>query len=272
MNQNLSMMDALLSTSFTFTGEKDKRGGSTAVWGSMSQSAFQGQQDVLSIDGVVNTGLIGVDYGRETWLAGVVISKSDANGGYTDQANTTNSLYSSLTAATLYGSSKPFARMEIWGATGYGQGELTLTPAKDVASQAKIEWTMAATGLKSELTSTGMGQGPTISLVSDAMWTRTASHDAHTGSLLAAQADVSRLRVGIQGSWATAFSDGNSISPVVEIGLRHDAGDAETGLGIDLGGSFGWTVPALGLSLELVVEHLLRMRTTNSKIGESQQV
>ena len=39
--------------------------------------------------------------------------------------------------------------------------------------------------------------------------------------------------------------------PTLEVGVRHDGGDAETGFGLDVGGGLAWSHPASGLSGEL---------------------
>ena len=41
------------------------------------------------------------------------------------------------------------------------------------------------------------------------------------------------------------------LTPSLEVGVRHDGGDAETGFGLDLGGGLALSVPERGLSAEL---------------------
>ena len=48
-----------------------------------------------------------------------------------------------------------------------------------------------------------------------------------------------------------------SLKPLVEVGLRHDGGDAETGAGMDIGGGVTVSSPAAGLSVDLRVRMLL---------------
>ena len=50
---------------------------------------------------------------------------------------------------------------------------------------------------------------------------------------------------------------GASLTPKLELGARHDAGDAETGFGVEVGGGLAWTDPALGLSLDVSGRTLL---------------
>ena len=63
------------------------------------------------------------------------------------------------------------------------------------------------------------------------------------GSLAAAKADVTRLRIGFEGAWHGIGTGGGSIVPALELGVRYDGGDAETGLGVDIGAGFIWTDP-----------------------------
>ena len=113
---------------------------------------------------------------------------------------------------------------------------------------------MAAAGLRGQLLApasdeTGRTSGPSLALVSDALWVRTSSEK--TRGLGASESDASRLRLGLEGSWGLALADGGAITPNLELGARHDGGDAETGFGVELGGGLAWRDPGLGLTLDL---------------------
>ena len=47
------------------------------------------------------------------------------------------------------------------------------------------------------------------------------------------------------------------MTPAVELGVRHDWGDAETGFGLELGGRVQYADPTLGLTIEAAVRGLL---------------
>ena len=81
------------------------------------------------------------------------------------------------------------------------------------------------------------------------MWTRTSSEK--TRDLLASEPDATRLRLGLEGSYRMALEGGGHLTPKLEVGARHDGGDAETGFGVELGGGIAWTDPVLGLSLDV---------------------
>ena len=66
-----------------------------------------------------------------------------------------------------------------------------------------------------------------------------------------ADADVWLLRTGIEGSRPVALGEGGAtLTPTFELGLRLDGGDAETGMGADLGGGLAFSDPANGLVFE----------------------
>ena len=71
------------------------------------------------------------------------------------------------------------------------------------------------------------------------------------GNLAPARATVSRLRLGLEGSRPILFDGGFTLTPSLEIGVRHDGGDAETGFGLDLGGGLALSDPKRGLQAEL---------------------
>ena len=136
---------------------------------------------------------------------------------------------------------------EIWGAGGYGAGELALAPEGATLMKAAINWRMASAGLRSDLFT--FGGGTTQAVVSDALWATTGSDRVR--GLVATDAGVSRLRLGLEGSRRFALPGGGCLTPKVEIGARHDGGDAETGFGVEVGGGVALTAPRLGLKLDL---------------------
>ena len=92
-------------------------------------------------------------------------------------------------------------------------------------------------------------------MTSDALWTRTSSEK--TDQLAASDSDVTRLRVGLEGGYHVALEDGGSLAPKLELGARHDGGDAETGFGVEVGGGVEWTAPGMGLILDVSGRTLL---------------
>ena len=87
----------------------------------------------------------------------------------------------------------------------------------------------------------------------DAMIVRTST-DAVSGAggnLAAAKAEATRLRLALEAARPLRLSDGAVLTPSLEVGARHDGGDAETGAGLDLGGGLAFAVPGHGMRAEL---------------------
>jgi len=252
--------EALLGSRFTLSGEGS--GGSLAFWGRASQSGFDGQEagdgGLVRLDGEVTTGMLGADYGRGAWLVGLALTHSVGDGGYRDDAAaqdgpTAGRLEASLTAVLPYAAWRAAERFMLWGVVGYGAGRMTLRPDGLPAMESDLDWQLAAPGLRSELYTAP--SGARLALFSDALWVQTGS--ARTGELSASGSEVTRLRLGLEGSWAVRLSGGGVLSPRLETGVRHDGGDAETGFGWEVGGALAWRDARLGLSLEVEGRALL---------------
>ena len=290
-SHTMTAREALLGSSFSLTGATDGSGGSMAFWGRGSQARFDGREGTFSLDGETTTAMLGADYARGEWLIGLALAQSTGEGEYRDTevaprpASQTcpegmdaatralcngavregdGEVEASLTAAIPYASLQASERLKLWGAAGIGSGEVTLKTAMDGSYSSDTTWRMAAAGLRGDLLAPlAEGSGPALALTSDALWARTASEKTH--DLAASASDATRLRLGLEGSYRFALDGGGtpgtgsgaSLTPKLELGMRHDGGDAETGFGIELGGGLAWSDPRLGLSLDLSGRTLL---------------
>ena len=210
---------------------------------------------------------LGADWRSGTWLLGAMVKHSIGEGSYSGDG--AGEVESTLTGIYPYAAVDVSARLRAWAAAGLGEGTLTLTPtnpetgADDPALETDMSLGLAALGAKGALVEPAGGSGLRLDLETDAFWVRTASEKA--SGLVAAQADVTRLRLGLDGGYVFALpgsgsgagDGGGTLEPTFELGLRHDGGDAETGWGIDFGGGLRWADPALGLSAEVAGRGLL---------------
>ena len=122
---------------------------------------------------------------------------------------------------------------------------------------------MGAAGMRGEVLTPPPESGLGWRLKGDARLTRTASEatkDAKGGNLAAASADVWLVRTGIEGS--RRFAPGGAaaglvLTPSFELGVRLDGGDAETGLGVDLGGGLAFAGAEAGIALDLKARGLV---------------
>ena len=251
--QALSGRDLLTSTAFTLTGGGPENGFG-ALWGRGVVSHFSGEDGALSLDGEVATGMLGADWVSGRWLAGLTLAMSRGTGGYR-VGESSGDIESTLTGLYPWVGYHLTERLSVWTAAGYGAGVLTLTAPEQEATSTDLSLTLVAAGARSELFELPRLGGIVLALETDTRLTRTAT--GATTALDATDATVWQVRLGLEGSRHVALEGGGALRPSVEVGLRHDGGDAETGSGIELGAGLGFSRPASGLSLDLAVRGLL---------------
>ncbi len=250
--------EMLLGSSFTLTTqEAEGTGGSFAFWGRASANRFDGATNdgatAIGLDGEVLTGLVGADYARGDWLFGLALTHSLSEGGYTSEGASGGKVDASLTAALPYASIQANPRLKLWGAGGYGIGEVTLKTG-GASYRADTDWTMAAAGVRGDLLDAA-GNRPAVAVIGDGLWMRSTSDEI--AALSTADTFVTRLRLGVEASYDFNFDGMGDLTPRVEAGARHDGGDAETGAGMDLGVGINWKAPVFGLSLDVAGRMLI---------------
>ena len=255
IGQDMTVRQLLLGSAFHLVSNEEE---STpyprlTAWGRVATSSFDGGADRLSLDGTVTTATLGVDGAWRRWLTGVALAYSEGKGSFGQAGAAGGNVDSTLTSLHPYVGYTLSDRVRLWGMGGFGRGVLTLTAAGDAAMETDIALAMAAIGSRSVLATAA--NGLTVALETDAFWVHTTS-DA-TAGLLAADADVTRLQLSLESSYAAVLENGSILTPSFELGLRHDGGDAETGLGVEVGGGLIWSVPARGLSVELEAHSLV---------------
>ena len=264
--------DLLTGSSFALTAETDGKD-LVSLWGRAAVTRFDGREGDLMLDGEVVTGMLGADWTRGRWTAGLIVSHSVGEGGYSDGSGTGSAsgtgpgsasgtggkVEATLTGLFPWARHALSERLEAWGAAGYGAGELTVTPkapgtgGDGPAIHADLDLRMAAVGLRGTILDGG-ADGLTLIGKTDAMAVQTASgrgRGTDGGNLEPARATVTRLRFGVEASRPVGLGGGAALTPSLEIGVRHDGGDAETGFGLDLGGGLALSDPKRGLQAEL---------------------
>ena len=250
---------ALLSgTSIALTAGTTESGFG-ALWGRGALTRFDGREGNLTLDGEVASAMLGADFTRGRGTAGLVVAHSLGEGGYRSP-NGGGAVESTLTGLYPWGRYAASERLSLWGVAGYGAGTLTLTPEGQAPIETDMALTMAALGGRGVVAEAPAEGGLEFTVTSDALVVRTTSEAArgNGGSLAASEVDVTRLRLGLEGTWrGLGTAGGGTFVPTLEIGARHDGGDAETGFGADIGGRLVWSDPSLGIRAELAARGLL---------------
>ena len=251
-SRTLSGREVLTGSTFAFTGGTAERG-FAAFWGRGAVTRFDGREGELTLDGEVASAMVGADFSRDAVIAGLMLSHSQGEGGYRSP-NGSGEVSSTLTALFPYARYALSKRVSVWGMAGYGEGTLTLTPEGQAPMRPDMDLAMGALGVRGVLLDGGT-EGPTLAAKSDAFAVRTST-DAVTG-LAASEADVTRVRLALEGSQPFNLGGDAVLTPSLELGVRHDGGDAETGFGADIGAGLILAAPSRGLTAEFRARGLL---------------
>ncbi len=249
--------ELLLGSSFHLATGDERAGPALAAWGRVAQAGFDGEHGDdtgrTSVDGGVVTGVLGADAEWNRGLAGVAVSLSEGDGSFDSpgaDVGKSGDIESTMTVVSPYARFRVTERVTAWGLAGWGTGGMTIRFDDGSMAPVRTDLSMqlGALGARGELLRQDDAGGMDLALKADAFLVRTESEQA--ANSVETQADASRLRLVLEGGRAFALGGGATVRPALELGVRHDAGDAETGAGIELGGGLAFTDPASGLSIE----------------------
>ena len=250
-----ALYDLLLGGSFRLSAGDDRDGGSRRLtgWGRTAATRFTGVSDGVSVDGEAATLLVGADAAWDRWLAGVSVAHSlgagTFRGGRGGAGDAAGELGGALTAVHPYVRYQATGRLSAWGVLGYGAGNVTLATA---GSTWETDTTMRMAAVGARAVFAPAPGGLELAAKTDLRMARIASDAVagEAGLLAAAAAGTSRLRLLLEGSRRFAFGSTRTLTPTLELGVRRDGGDAETGAGMDLGASLRYADAALGLVVD----------------------
>ena len=278
-SRTLNEREMLLGSSFVLAlGGAGGTGTAWTAWGRPAASGFDGVADGLSVDGEVTTFTLGADAARGRWLGGVALAHSTGEGGFRDHADSdhdgggTGTLESTLASVHPYLRFRASERLSLWGVLGYGTGDLTLS-VDAAGTQPRRTWKtdtgmwMAASGARGVLLSAPDTGGFELAARGDVRFVGMRS-EASTGAdgagpLAATESQTSRLRFLLEGSHRIELAGGQTLRPSLEVGLRHDGGDAEIGTSIEVGAGVSYADPELGLTVEGKARGLVAHKATD---------
>ena len=250
-----SGQELLLGTRFHLSSAREPGAPGLAAWGRVTRSGFEGEENDVAFDGDVTSGLIGFDAEWAQGLAGIMLSHSEGDGRYRLNAarrQDEGTVESTMTGIYPYAEMKLGPATSAWALAGAGWGELTLVQEREDGKRAMptdLTMRLAAAGLRGALLDERTGDAMTVRAKTDALWVGTKSAD--TEQLAATEGSVSRVRVMLEGARTFEIGRGGQLTPLAEIGVRSDGGDAETGLGLELGAGLAFAQGRTGIEAKL---------------------
>ena len=263
-NGRLDLSRLLAGSSFTLAldaADSGRRGliGNLTLWGSGDYRNFSaGNQETLAYDGDVLSANLGVDakLGADM-LAGVSVARARGTADYTDSNAVSGELTTTVTSINPYVGWEAVGGMNLWATVGYGSGEVevddsTGTQASDLTQQ------MVAAGVSGPLVASDrLIAGGTTSLRIKGETAHTRAELDGSEALESMTLNANRHRLMLEGSHVQDLASGATFSPSIEIGVRSDGGDGETGTSVEAGGGLRYADYASGLTVETRARTLL---------------
>ena len=246
----------LANSSFTLPLNAAGKGGgmfgSLTFWGSGDyRNISGGSPQSVEYDGSVASANLGIDtrLGADT-LAGVALAQMRGTVDYT-ASNAPSELTTSLTSVNPYVGWQSAGGIGLWGMAGYGTGEVEMDDESAGAPVRDLTQRMGAAGVSGPLVSSDevIGGGTTTLNVKGEVAFATADIDG-TGTLESMSLSASRQRLMFEGEHARKLDSGAIFTPSLEVGLRNDGGDGETGTGVEVGGTLRYEDAESGLTVE----------------------
>ena len=255
-----SWKDLLGGGSFAFSlgagaGADGATGGRGAtVWGAGEWRDLSRDERARDWSGDLFAAHLGVDVAARADLrAGLMGSWFSSDVDYTDRSGggaVDGSHESRMTVLSPWLGWDAGGGTRLWGALGFGRGEIEMTDEALRAGEGKQS-------ADSRLLAMGAGGARRL-------WSEDALTLDAKGSLEAARYEVKgngeaiegltvttrRVRVGAEVARVYALGGDATLTPTFEVGARGDDGDGATGAGLEAGGGLAWADPSRGLALE----------------------
>ncbi len=227
-------------TSFALP-QGDGKLGSIVYWGETNLSDYKSELSdrefsILASDGAISTYNLGIDYRfNKSKLLGLAVSRSSGKAEYSfaDSSDGSGDISSSLTMVTPWLHWKSPSGVEVWSAVGAGFGTADGSLNGSQLETDTRMWT-AAIGAWNPITTI---EGISYAAKADVF---IASVYSEGVSVVVDDSDPHsrRFRLAAEVSSERATLAGEPLPFAIEIGARHDGGDAENGFGVDVAGRF----------------------------------
>lgn len=214
---------------------------------------------------------LGVDYAWSAGLLGLAVSHTEVEADYGVDGRTAGTLQAALTGLYPYFGAQLGERISVWGLAGHAEGEQTATPESgDPSMPLEIESDLAGLGARAELLSPE--RGFSLAMKTDALFSSARFAEeglsAGTGAAIAedrppaagvlpAEGEWRRVRLGLEAAWQAEFANGAALRSSLEASGIEDSGDAENGLGAELGANLRLMDVVPGLSITFGVRGLV---------------
>ena len=234
--------------------------GNLMLWGSGSYRDFAGGDPAtVGYDGSVLSANVGLDMRLSTrLLVGLSVARAQGTVDYTASDAVTGKLTTPLTSINPYLGWQAPGGVTLWTTVGYGRGEVEVNDESADTQASDLTQQMVAAGVSRELVaSERLIRGGTTSLRLKGETAFTKADLDGSGSLQSTMLNASRHRMMFEASHARKLASEATLTPSIEVGVRYDGGDGETGAGVDIAAGLSASNVLRGLSVDARVRTLL---------------
>ncbi len=229
--------------------------GRLTFWGQGDYTSLGGGGlGVVDWDGSVTGMHIGTDADMGSGvLIGLAVSRTGGSADYTYTG--ANQVAAGSTINGTYGASMqsvhPYASWSfvpdsyIWASAGVGAGSVEIVDDESEEQTSDSRMITAVIGATMRVLRSG---GISLDVKSEA-WQSSVEVDDNGANIEGSTVNVNRIRVGVETALGRRLASGAMMTPFVELGIRNDGGDGQTGFGFELGGGLRFTTLS-GLSAE----------------------
>ena len=204
------------------------------IWGQGDLQTFRGAPaEDVGYDGDLRTGYLGMDMRlRERWLAGIAVARSGGAGNWQVGASS-GRLATELTIV------HPYLRWSggdtaVWALAGIGAGAAHNRRALvDRRGESSLNLAMGLVEGRRRLAT--LAAGLELDLRGEASWARLRTGEG-AQTIDGLEAGVRRLRTGVEVTLPLRGPAGMRLAPFGALSTRHDGGDGQTGVGLEMAG------------------------------------
>ena len=281
MDGGIDLDRLLASSSFTLPltvadngdGEKGSPLGQFTVWGSGDyRSISGGSPQSVNYDGSVTSANLGIDTKLSAdLLAGMALSWSRGTVGY-EATGISGDLRTQLLSVNPYVGWQVPSGMNLWSTAGYGFGKVEMEDesVSDAPQESDMTQRMFAAGLKGTLASSDRlipGGATNLNVKGEVAFTWADVEGS--GGIEDVALQVGRQRLVLEGAHVRKLASGATFTSSLELGMRNNTGDGETGSGAEVGGALRYENAASRLTVEGRVRSLLSHSGDTAETGVS---
>ena len=241
-------------------GSGSPKAGNLMLWGRGSYRDFAGGDPAnLGYDGNVLSANVGLDVRLGTGLlAGLSVARARGTVDYTAFNAVTGKLTTPVTSINPYLGWQAPGGVTLWTTAGYGWGEVEVNDEAADPIASDLTQQMVAAGVSRSLAaSEQLIEGGTTSLRLKGETAFTRADIDGAGTLRSTTLNAGRHRLMFEALHARRLASEATLTPSIEVGVRYDGGDGETGAGADIAAGLIASNVLRGLSVDARIRTLL---------------